>query len=112
MAEKNEKIDALDVSKVKNVTDLIIKPNHVLIMIKEFNKSTLILPAGARTDTTVWEIVKVGDNVPKQYEVGQYVIDLSLSNIEYMTKGEERYILADSYNLLLTCNKDNYEFGE
>lgn len=106
--KSNGQIEALDLAKVKDVSKLGIKPNYVLIAVNEKNKSDLILPASAKKSTTTWEIIKVGSNVTNA-KVGDLVVDMLMGGLEYLFKGDQKYLLCDSYNLLLTTDPDNYD---
>lgn len=107
---KDEQVNALNIDRVADVLKLGIKANYVLIQIvdKDKKKVDLILPAGVKKSTTVWEVIKVGHNV-QGISAGDIVVDIILSNIEYLSKGDEKYILCDSYNVLLWTNPENYD---
>lgn len=107
--EKKE-IEALDLSKVVNVENMIIKPGHVLIKVVEKARSGLVLPANVRNEATArMEIVKVGSAV-KDYKAGDIIIDIQTNNMEYMFKGDDRYMVCDVYNIILAVNPDNYSY--
>ena len=101
-------IETLDISKVIDVNELVIKPNDVLISVESTSKSGLLLPAGVRAGVGTNHIIKkVGDNV-KVYSVGDIVLNMTFGGANYYTRGEEKYIICEAYNLLLVCKKDNY----
>lgn len=110
MSEEKKKpsIEALDISRVKNVTELIIKPNYVLIQVINNSQSGLILPDNVGGGALIYKIIKVGSNI-NTIEVGDIVIDLTFGGVEYMTRGDEKYILSDVYNILLASKLDNYD---
>ena len=101
-------VESLDISKVIDVDRLVIKPNYVLVEVVSASKSGLLLPAGVRAGIgTIHSIKKVGCNV-KDYEAGDIIVDMSFGGASFYTKGDDKYILCDSYNLLLVCKKNNY----
>ena len=106
--DKKDMIETLDISKVIDVNELVIKPNMVLISVESASKSGLLLPAGVRGGIgTRHVIMKLGENVKGYYE-GDVVIDMQFGGACFYTKGDDKYILCDAYNLLLVCDKNNY----
>jgi hypothetical protein len=111
--KKSSQVEALDVSKIIKIEDMIIKPNHVLIEIKSLSKSGLLLPDNVRNNIlSRYEIIKVGDNVAS-FKTGYVVVDLMLSGAEYLytdkSKGDRKFILIDSYNVLIAVTPENYD---
>jgi hypothetical protein len=109
--KKGVSIEALDVSRVKFVENMIIKPNYVLIEVISLSKSGLLLPDNVRNGIfSRYEIIKVGSNV-KDYTNGDIVVDLMMSGVEYLSKGDRKFILSDSYNILIAVKPVNYDTG-
>lgn len=110
--DKNKQIEVTPINKVKVVTDMIIKSNYILIQVKEDVKSTLLIPGTfSMGNSSRLEIIKVGSNV-KDFEVGDIIIDLNMSTVNYLEKGDDKYIYCDAYNVLLAIKKDNYILEE
>ncbi len=106
MAEKN--IEALNLSKVKDITKLVIKPNSILIKITELKKSSII---GAEVyndaQNIIWHVFMVGSNV-SNINVGDLVLDVNMAGASFLKHGEDKYVLMDSYNVMLYTAADNY----
>jgi hypothetical protein len=112
---KKASIEALDVSKVKVIEDMIIKPNHVLIEVINMSKSGLLLPSNIRSNILdKFEVIKVGESV-NMVKVGDIIVDLMLGNAEYLytdkEHGDRKFILVDVYNVLIAVNPGNYDSG-
>jgi len=101
--------DVLDISKVKDVKKLKIKPNQVIIEVSgaEDNRILVNDPSVRRNNVT-WKVFKIGDLI-KDVEVGDIVIDMMFGGANFVTKDENKYIICDRYNLLLVAEPDNYE---
>lgn len=103
-----DKVQVLDISKVKDITKMKMKPNHVLIEVINTSKSKLIISEHAINSTVNKAvIVMVGSNVTT-VSVGDVVVDMALSNVEYLLHGEKKYSLCDVYNIILAVSPDNY----
>lgn len=96
-----------NLNKIKDVTKLGIKANHVLIEVVEGEKSPLLLPAGTRTNNELLVVKAVGEAV-KSISVGDYVIDIS-GAVSMYEKNDTRYMITDVYNIVLYVTPDNYE---
>lgn len=105
MEKSKEQYGNLD--KIKDVTKMGIKANHVLIEVVEGEKSPLLLPAGVRGNNELLAVKAVGEAV-KGIKVGDYVIDLS-GSVSMYEKGGIRYMITDVYNIVLFVTPDNYE---
>lgn len=109
MEKKSDSIDALDLGKVIDLSKLIIKPNHVLIEIVELTKSNLLLPTHLSSSVKSKAVIyKVGETV-KGYSAGDIVLDINYNNVEFITQGDNKYILCDVYNVVLATSPDNYK---
>lgn len=108
MENKKDMVEALDISKVIDVDKLVIKPNMVLISVESVSKSGLLLPAGVRAGVGTSHVIKkIGSGV-KDYSIGDLVLDMNFSGANFYTKGDEKYIVCDVYNLILVTPKSNY----
>lgn len=107
MAE--EKINALNISKVKDVTKLTIKPNAVLIKVTELKKTTII---GAEkyqdSQNILWNVFMVGANATR-VAVGDMVLDVNMNGAQFLSHGDDKYIIIDEYNITLSTPAANYE---
>lgn len=100
-------VEVLDISKVKNVQDMFIKPNSVLIKIINNSQSGLILPNGVGSNIIKYVITKVGNNT-NQFEAGDIVINLDFSGADFLSHGDDKYLLVDYYNIRIAVKPDNY----
>lgn len=100
--------DVLDISKVKDIYKLKIKPNQVIIKVSgaEDNRILVNDPSIRRNNVT-WKVFKVGENV-KDVNEGDIVVDMMFGGANFVTKDEEKYIICDRYNLFILAEPDNY----
>lgn len=101
-------VEALDISKIKDLSKITIKPNYIVLKLVSVSKSGLILP-GQNTNTTLHKavVVNIGTNVTS-INLGDIVVDMSYSNVDFLKNGEDTYILTDVYNVLISVSPDNY----
>lgn len=105
--KKQSMVEVLDISRVKNVQEMFIKPNNVLIKIINNSTSGLILPNGVGTSIIKYVIAKVGSNT-NQFEVGDIVINLDFSGADFISHNDDKYLLVDYYNIRIAVKPDNY----
>ena len=107
--DKKNMIDALNLDRVKDVTGLKIKPNHVLIEVVKKEESSLILPEHAQAKAGKMIVIKTGVNVT-QVQVGDIVVDLKpTGDVEFAVSNGKNLIIADVYNIVLATSPENYE---
>lgn len=103
-----EEVDVLDISKVKDINKLQIKPNYVIIEVTgEEDNRILINDPSLRRNNVTWKIIRVGEAV-KGIEVGDVVVDMSFRGANFLTKDNVKYIYCEHYNILLSTPEDNY----
>lgn len=106
---KSKQVEALDLARVKDVKKMNIKPNSILIEVVNTSKSGLLLPSGVygSGSTSKMVVIAKGDNVTS-INIGDLIIDMMQSNVEFCFKGEDKYILTEVYNILISVTPDNY----
>jgi len=110
---RDEMISALDLKRVVNIDDVILKPDQVLMQSISPNKSTLILPDELiMSSNSMLKIIKVGDGV-KFYKPGHIVLDWgSDKGFSYYYKGDSKFIMTDQYNIKLVVEEGNYDINK
>lgn len=106
---KENQIEVLDISKVKDVSRISIKPNSVLLKTITLSKSGLILPEHAMAASSTRKVVValIGKNVTS-LSVGDIIVDMTYGGAEFLVHGEDKYTLCDAYNVLISVSPDNY----
>ena len=114
-AQGKLEVQALDLSKVKVVEDLKLKPDSILIEVISKLKSGLIMPdTKGFSSVSVLKIIKVGPSV-KQYVAGDVVLDFeSQKQLDYLYKKSDtgdsrRFLLTNEYNIAIAVSEDNLE---
>jgi len=112
-------IEVLDISGVKDVKNLKIPSNGILIFVNERNTSGLIMPNGTTGEGTTFDIIKLGKGIEdkSQYKVGDLVLDFkNARTLDYLSmktnNGEVKYILTDEYNISLAINPLDFKIPE
>lgn len=107
---KEGQIEVLDISKIKDISKINIKPNYVLLKTITLSKSGLILPEHAAASASVRKVIValVGANV-STVKVGDIIVDMTYGGAEFLTHGEDKYTLCDAYNVLISVSPDNYK---
>ena len=114
-AKDKLEVQALDVTKVKDITAIKLKPDAILIETVNKLKSGLIIPdTKGMSSVSAMKIIKVGAGV-KVYEVGDLVLDIiSQNQLDYLYSKQEdgetrRFLLTNEYNINIAVSEDNYE---
>lgn len=103
-----KEVAALDLKNVKNALAIKFHPKGVMLKAVTVGSNGLIDASGKAIGTNSWwEVVKVGDDV-KLCEVGDIVLDFNTQGANYLSKGQDTFIIVKDYSLEIWVNEKDY----
>lgn len=112
MEQKSNRVEAIVIDDVKDINELVIKGDEVLIQVELKNDTGLIIPDHLKESSITkvkWSVIKIGKAV-KDYEVGDLIIDFNENGALFLNYNKVGYIVVNSYSIRLATKAGNLEF--
>ena len=96
--------------RIKNLSQVILRPDAILAEMVEIKRSTIILPGAdeSRDSLDYFIVVTTGTGV-NDIDEGDYVVDIAPTDIGVYRINDKKYALLYRGNVRIAVKKDNFD---
>lgn len=96
--------------RIKNIDEVILRPDAVLAEVIEIKSSGLILPGVEKSaDSLDYMVIVAKGSKVEDYEIGDYILDMPHMDIGIYEISGKKYTIIHRNDIRLGVKKDNFD---